>query len=60
MSKVKKYIIANNDRAVPPDLQYKLSQGIGATTVVVESSHAVMFSHPQKVLDVIQTAAANC
>ncbi|MGQ4647285.1 alpha/beta fold hydrolase [Lyngbya aestuarii] len=53
------YIIANNDRAVPPDLQRKLSKRMRATTVVLESSHCAMISHTKEVLSVIREAAAN-
>jgi pimeloyl-ACP methyl ester carboxylesterase len=51
------YIVAKNDKAVPPDLQHELAQRIGATTVTVESSHFAMISHPKEVLDVIREAA---
>lgn len=53
------YIVANNDQAVPPDLQRDLSKRIGATTIVLESSHVAMISHVKEVLDVITEAAAN-
>ncbi len=52
------YIIANNDRAVPPELQRDFSQRMGATTVVLESGHAPMISHSKEVLEVIREAAA--
>lgn len=51
------YIVANNDKAVPPDLQRDLSERMGATTISVESSHFPMISQPQKVLEVIRAAA---
>jgi pimeloyl-ACP methyl ester carboxylesterase len=53
------YVIATNDKAVPPDLQYKLSRRMGATTVSVPSSHFPMISHPDEVLAVIREAAAS-
>lgn len=53
------YILATNDRAVPPDLQRDLSQRMGAKTVTIESSHFPMFSHPKEVLEVIKEATAN-
>jgi pimeloyl-ACP methyl ester carboxylesterase len=53
------YILATNDRAVPPDLQRHLSERMGATTTAVESSHFAMIACPQAVLDVIRAAAAN-
>lgn len=53
------YIVANNDQAVPPDLQRDLSERMSATTIVLESSHVAMISHAKEVLDVIREAAAN-
>jgi pimeloyl-ACP methyl ester carboxylesterase len=53
------YMIANNDRAVPPNLQRDLSKRMGATTVVLESSHFPIISHAKEVVDVIKEAAAN-
>lgn len=52
------YIIATNDKAVPPELQHDLSQRMNAKTTTVESSHFPMISHPKEVLDVIREAAA--
>ncbi|MBE9006978.1 alpha/beta hydrolase [Fortiea sp. LEGE XX443] len=53
------YILATNDKAVPPDLQRDLSERMGAKTVTVESSHFPMISHPKEVLEVIREATAN-
>lgn len=53
------YIVANNDQTVPPDLQRDSAKQMGATTVILESSHVAMISHAQEVLDVIREAAAN-
>jgi pimeloyl-ACP methyl ester carboxylesterase len=52
------YIVANDDKAVPPDLQRYLAQRMGATTVAVASSHFPMISYPLEVLEVIRAAAA--
>ena len=51
------YIVANQDRTVRPDLQRFFAERIGATTYEVESSHMVMLSHPELVVDVIREAA---
>jgi pimeloyl-ACP methyl ester carboxylesterase len=51
------YIVANEDRCVQPDLQRFFATRIGATTYEVESSHMVMLSHPEIVIDVIRHAA---
>ncbi|HAG80136.1 MAG TPA: alpha/beta hydrolase [Cyanobacteria bacterium UBA12227] len=53
------YIVANNDQAVPPDLQRDLSKRMGAKTTAVEASHLVMISCVKEVLDVITEAAGN-
>jgi pimeloyl-ACP methyl ester carboxylesterase len=54
------YILATDDRAVPPDLQRDLSQRMRAKTVNVASSHFPMFSHLNEVLEVIREATASC
>jgi pimeloyl-ACP methyl ester carboxylesterase len=51
------YIVANEDRCVQPELQRFFAARIGATTYEVESSHMVMLSHPEFVIDVIRQAA---
>ncbi|GAA2746485.1 alpha/beta hydrolase [Kitasatospora cinereorecta] len=51
------YIVANNDRTVPPDLERSSAERIGAKTYAVDSSHVPMLSHPDLVLDVIRDAA---
>ena len=51
------YIVANQDRAVDPDLQRFFAARMAATTYEIESSHLVMLSHPEYVIDVIRQAA---
>jgi pimeloyl-ACP methyl ester carboxylesterase len=51
------YIVASQDRTVEPDLQRFFAQRIAATTYEIESSHMVMLSHPELVIDVIRQAA---
>lgn len=53
------YILSTNDRAVPPDLQYYMSQRMKAKTVTIESSHFSIISHPQAVLEVIKEATTS-
>ncbi|ACK73779.1 conserved hypothetical protein (plasmid) [Gloeothece citriformis PCC 7424] len=53
------YILAGNDKAVPPDLQRELSMRMKAKTITVESSHFPMISHSKEVLEVIREAAAS-
>jgi pimeloyl-ACP methyl ester carboxylesterase len=56
-SKPSWYVVANNDRTVPPDLQRFLAKRMGATVRAVDSSHVPMLSQPSVVLDVIRAAA---
>src|SRR5215470_14471512 len=55
-SKPSWYIIAKNDRTVQPDCERFLAKRMGATTTEVASSHVVMLSQPQVVIDVIRKA----
>jgi len=52
------YIVAKHDRTVQPALQRFVAKRMGATTYEADSSHVVMLSHPELVLDVIRRAAA--
>ena len=52
------YIVAKNDRTVNPELQRFAAKRMGATTYELDSSHAPMLSQPERVLDVIRTAAS--
>jgi pimeloyl-ACP methyl ester carboxylesterase len=51
------FIVAKNDRTVPPELQRSAAKRMGATIVEVESSHVPMLSNPSVVIDVIRKAA---
>jgi pimeloyl-ACP methyl ester carboxylesterase len=51
------YIVANQDKAIPPELQFNLAQRMGAKTVVLESGHVPIISHTSEVLEVIKEAA---
>ena len=57
-SKPSWYIVAKNDRTVHPDLQRFVAKRMGATTVEANSSHVVMLSQPDLVVDVIRKAAS--
>lgn len=57
-SKPSWYIVAKNDRTVHPDLQRFVAQRMGATTVEANSSHVIMLSQPDLVVDVIRKAAS--
>lgn len=51
------YIVAKNDRTVQPDLERFLAQRMRANITEADSSHVVMLSKPDLVLDVILKAA---
>jgi pimeloyl-ACP methyl ester carboxylesterase len=57
-SKPSWFIVAKNDQTVHPDLQRFLAKRMGATTVEANSSHVIMLSQPDLVIDVIRKAAA--
>ncbi|NVM75555.1 pimeloyl-ACP methyl ester carboxylesterase [Duganella sp. SG902] len=52
-------IVATDDRALSPDLQRWMYQRAGATVTEIKASHLVYISQPEKVADVILTAAHN-
>jgi pimeloyl-ACP methyl ester carboxylesterase len=51
------YIVANDDKAVNPELERFVAKRMHATTYDVDSSHVPMLSHPDFVIDVIRAAA---
>ena len=57
-SKPSWFIVAKNDQTVHPDLQRFVAKRMGATIVEANSSHVIMLSHPDLVVDVIRKAAA--
>jgi pimeloyl-ACP methyl ester carboxylesterase len=56
-SKPSWYIRATGDHTVHPDLEAFVAERMGATTYDLDSSHVPMLSQPDRVLDVIRTAA---
>jgi pimeloyl-ACP methyl ester carboxylesterase len=55
-SKPSWYIVAKNDRTIQPDCERFLAKRMGVKTTETESSHVVMLSQPQVVIDVIRKA----
>jgi pimeloyl-ACP methyl ester carboxylesterase len=51
------YLVAQNDEALSPDAERQFAARMGASTVEIPSSHVAMFSHPNEVADLIETAA---
>jgi len=52
------FVVAADDRAIPPDLERAEAAAMKATTITLDSSHVAMLSHPKEVADVIEQAAA--
>jgi pimeloyl-ACP methyl ester carboxylesterase len=57
-SKPSWYLVATDDRMIPPDAQRGMSKRAGSTVVEVPGSHSVYVSNPQAVADLIKAAAA--
>jgi len=53
------YVVAKNDRTVPPELERFCAKRMKATTTELESSHVPMLSKPSAVIDVIKAAASS-
>jgi pimeloyl-ACP methyl ester carboxylesterase len=51
------YIVADEDRMIPPELERKLAGQMHATTIHISSSHVPMLSHPVEVANFISEAA---
>jgi len=51
------FLIASNDRAIPPELEKAEAARIKATAITVASSHVAMLSHPKEVAQLIEQAA---
>ena len=51
------YIVGTKDRTVHPDLERAMAKRMGATTYELDSSHVPMLSQPERVIEVIRTAA---
>jgi pimeloyl-ACP methyl ester carboxylesterase len=51
------YLVATDDRMIPPPAQRAMSKRAGASVVEAKGSHAIYVSQPQAVADLIKTAA---
>ena len=51
------YLVATEDRMIPPDAQRAMSKRAGATMVEVKGSHSVYVSQPEAVASLIDKAA---
>ena len=52
------FMVTTKDMMIPPTFQRAFAKRASATTVEIDSSHAVMLSHPQEVAAFIETAAS--
>ena len=53
------YVVASNDRAIPPELERTMAKSIHASVTVLQSSHVPMLSQPKAVAKVIGDATSN-
>ena len=51
------FLVADGDQAIPPDAERQFAARMGATTVEVPTNHVAMVSHPDDVMQLIETAA---
>jgi len=52
------YLVATEDRMIPPPAQRQMSERAGSTVVEAEGSHAIYVSKPDLVADLIEEAAS--
>jgi hypothetical protein len=50
-------VFGAGSRTIPPDTQRQFAARINATTVEVSTNHVAMVSHPDDVVQLIETAA---
>jgi pimeloyl-ACP methyl ester carboxylesterase len=51
------YLVATDDRMIPPPAQRAMSKRAGATVIESPGSHAIYMSHPEAVAELIKAAA---
>ena len=51
------YLVATEDKMIPPDAQRAMSKRAGSTVVEIPGSHAIYVSKPAPVAELIETAA---
>ncbi len=57
-SKPSWYLVATEDRMIPPPAQREMSPRAGSTVVEVAGSHAIYLSQPAAVAELIKKAAS--
>jgi len=56
-SKPSWYLVASDDRMIPPPAQRAMSERAGSTVVEAPGSHSVYVSHPHAVAELVAQAA---
>jgi pimeloyl-ACP methyl ester carboxylesterase len=56
-SKPSWYVVGKKDHTVHPDLERAMAKRMGAITYEFDGSHVAMLSQPERVIDVVRTAA---
>lgn len=51
------FLVADGDQAIAPDAERQFAARMGATTVEILTNHVAMVSHPDDVVNLIETAA---
>src|SRR5437764_980663 len=51
------FMVADGDQTIPPDAERLFAKRMGANTVEIATNHVAMVSHPDDVLQLIETAA---
>ena len=51
------YVVAQEDRAINPELERFYAKRMGATTSEIKASHVLFISHPEEIARVIGQAA---
>lgn len=51
------YLVATEDKMIPPEAQRAMSKRAGATVAEAKGSHAIYVSKPQAVAAIIESAA---
>src|SRR5690242_13837247 len=52
------YLVATEDKRIPPDAQRAMAKRAGSTVVEAKGSHAIYFSQPRAVAAFIEQAAS--
>ena len=50
-------MVADGDQTIPPDAERLFAKRMGATNVEIPTNHVAMVSHPDDVVQLIETAA---